>query len=69
MSQQESKRVSVQEYVQTLRGQIVLSYDSAKETALRNFDDMTKKYVEQLQLAKEKETAKATPKVKEIKKK
>lgn len=47
---QEPKQISVQEYIQTLRGQIVLSYDSAKETALRNFEAMTKKYIEQLKI-------------------
>ncbi len=63
---EEKQQISVQQYVTTLRSQIVLSYDSAKETALKCFDDMTGKYIEQLQKSKEeegkgKDKAKETP--------
>ena len=48
MSQQQERQVSLQEYVGSLRNQIVLSYDNSKEVALRAFDDMTRKYIELL---------------------
>jgi hypothetical protein len=48
MSQQQEKQISLQEYVGSLRNQIVLSYDNSKEVALRSFDDMTRKYIELL---------------------
>ena len=48
MSKQQERQVSLQEYVGSLRNQIVLSYDNSKEVALRAFDDMTRKYIELL---------------------
>jgi len=54
MSQQAPERqVSLQEYVGSLRNQIVLSYDNSKEVALRAFDDMTRKYIELLRANEE----------------
>ncbi len=44
----EKQQISLQEYVGSLRNQIVLSYDSSKEVALRSFDDITRKYIELL---------------------
>lgn len=41
--------MSLSEYVTVLRNQIVLSYDGSKEIAIKNFDDITKKLVEQIQ--------------------
>ena len=41
--------MSFSDYVTVLRNQIVLSYDGAKEVALKNFDDVTKRLVEQIQ--------------------
>lgn len=41
--------MSFSEYVTILRNQIILSYDGAKETAIKNFDDITKRLVEQIQ--------------------
>jgi hypothetical protein len=43
---EEPQNLTLEQYVSTLRNQIVLSYDSAKEVALRNFDDMSKKFGE-----------------------
>ena len=40
----EQQNLTLEQYVSTLRNQIVLSYDSAKEVALRNFDDISKKF-------------------------
>jgi len=50
MSQPQGKQMTFQEFAGTLRNNIVLSYDSAKEVALRSFDQMTKKLDEQLQI-------------------
>jgi len=41
--------MSFTDYVTVLRNQIVLSYDGAKELALKNFDDITKRLIEQIQ--------------------
>jgi len=41
--------VTLQQYVSTLRNQIIISYDNAKEIALRNFDDMSTKLAQHLQ--------------------
>ena len=46
MSEEPQQNLTLEQYVSTLRNQIVLSYDSAKEVALRNFDDMSKKFGE-----------------------
>jgi len=43
---EEPQNLTLEQYVSTLRNQIVLSYDSAKEVALRNFDDVSKKFGE-----------------------
>ncbi len=48
MSENKSE-VTLQEYVATLRNQIIISYDNAKEIALRNFDDMSRKLAQHLQ--------------------
>ncbi len=54
MSQRQApERLSLQEYVGSLRNQIVLSYDNSKEVALRSFDDMTRKYIELLRANEE----------------
>lgn len=47
--QPEQPPMSFSDYVTVLRNQIVLAYDGAKEVALKNFDDITKKLVEQIQ--------------------
>ena len=46
MSEQPQQNLTLEQYISTLRNQIVLSYDSAKEVALRNFDDVSKKFGE-----------------------
>ena len=46
MSEQPQQNLTLEQYISTLRNQIVLSYDGAKEVALRNFDDMSKKFGE-----------------------
>ena len=38
------RRVTFQEWVGQLRGQIILAYDGSKEIALKNFDLMTTKF-------------------------
>jgi Ethanolamine utilization protein EutJ (predicted chaperonin) len=43
---EEPQNLTLEQYVSALRNQIVLSYDGAKEVALRNFDDMSKKFGE-----------------------
>jgi len=57
--------MSFSDYITVLRNQIVLSYDGAKEIALKNFDDITKKLVEQIQanqaLKEQKSEPKETP--------
>lgn len=50
MSQSQGKQVSFQEYVNILRNNIVLSYDSAKEQALKSFDAIVQKLDEQLKI-------------------
>jgi len=42
--------MNLTEYVGILRNQIVLAYDGSKEIALKNFDDITKRLVDQLQI-------------------
>jgi hypothetical protein len=42
----EQQNLTLEQYVSTLRNQIVLSYDSAKEVALKNFDDISKRFGE-----------------------
>ena len=44
------RQMTNQEWYQILRNQIVLSYDSAKEVALRNLDQIAIKLNEQLQI-------------------
>ena len=44
------RRVTFQEWVGQLRGQIILAYDGSKEIALKNFDLMTTKFSEQMQI-------------------
>jgi len=48
MSKDEKQQITFEQYISTLRNQIVLAYDGAKEVALRNFDDLTKKFVESI---------------------
>ena len=69
MSEQQ-QNLTLEQYVSTLRNQIVLSYDSAKEVALRNFDDVSKKFGELYNKAQAEEKAKAEqkPQVTETKK-
>ena len=45
---QENQSVTFEQYIATLRNQIIISYDGAKETALRNFDDLAKRLAESL---------------------
>ena len=47
---QEQKQVTLQEFVSTLRNNIILSYDGAKEQALKSCDTITHKLVEQMQI-------------------
>ena len=70
MSEQPQQNLTLEQYVSTLRNQIVLSYDSAKEVALRNFDDMSKKFGELYNKAQAEEKAQAEqkPQVTETKK-
>lgn len=42
----ENKEMSLQQYITAMRNQIILSYDNAKEIALRNFDEVSKKMAE-----------------------
>jgi len=58
----EQQNLTLEQYVSTLRNQIVLSYDSAKEVALRNFDDISKKFGELYNKAQAEEKAKAEQK-------
>ena len=66
----EQQNLTLEQYVSTLRNQIVLSYDSAKEVALRNFDDVSKKFGELYNKAQAEEQAQAEqkPQVTETKK-
>jgi len=50
---QEQQPMSFSDYITVLRNQIVLSYDGAKEIALKNFDDITKRLIEQIQANQE----------------
>lgn len=50
MSKEQPRQISFQEYIGGSRNQIVLAYDGAKEIALKNFDDLTTKFIEQIQL-------------------
>ena len=64
----EQQNLTLEQYVSTLRNQIVLSYDSAKEVALRNFDDMSKKFGELYNKAQAEAKAEQKPQVTEPKK-
>lgn len=66
MSEQPQQNLTLEQYISTLRNQIVLSYDSAKEVALRNFDDVSKKFGELYN--KEQAQAEQKPQVTETKK-
>jgi hypothetical protein len=66
MSEQPQQNLTLEQYISTLRNQIVLSYDGAKEVALRNFDDVSKKFGELY--AKEQAQAEQKPQVTETKK-
>jgi hypothetical protein len=66
MSEQPQQNLTLEQYISTLRNQIVLSYDGAKEVALRNFDDMSKKFGELY--VKEQAQAEQKPQVTETKK-
>ena len=70
MSEQPQQNLTLEQYISTLRNQIVLSYDSAKEVALRNFDDVSKKFGELYVKAQAEEQAQAEqkPQVTETKK-
>lgn len=48
MSKDDKQQITFEQYISTMRNQIVLAYDGAKEVALRNFDDLTKKFVESM---------------------
>jgi len=62
----EPQNLTLEQYISALRNQIVLSYDSAKEVALRNFDDVSKKFGELY--TKEQAKAEQKPQVEETKK-
>ena len=64
----EQQNLTLEQYVSTLRNQIVISYDGAKEVALRNFDDISKKFGELYIKAQEKAKAEQKPQVTETKK-
>lgn len=66
MSEQPQQNLTLEQYISTLRNQIVLSYDGAKEVALRNFDDVSKKFGELY--TKEQAQAEQKPQVTETKK-
>ena len=70
MSEEPQQNLTLEQYISTLRNQIVLSYDGAKEVALRNFDDMSKKFGELYNKAQAEEKAQAEqkPQVTETKK-
>ena len=44
----EQPPMSFSDYIAVLRNQIILSYDGAKEVALKNYDDITKRLLEQI---------------------
>lgn len=54
----EQKQVSFQDWYNSLRSQIILSYDNAKEVALKNYDQMASKLGEQLQIIETMKTVK-----------
>ena len=60
----EPQNLTLEQYISMLRNQIVISYDNAKEVALKNFDDVSKKFGE-LYI---KEQAEQKPQVTETKK-
>ena len=64
----EQQNLTLEQYVSTLRNQIVISYDGAKEVALRNFDDISKKFGELYIKAQEQAKAEQKPQVTETKK-
>ena len=43
MSEQKQE-LTLEQYIQVLRNQIVISHESAKEVSLKNFDDMAKRF-------------------------
>ena len=51
MSKDEKQQITFEQYISTLRNQIVLAYDGAKEVALRNFDDLTKLIIKKMEIA------------------
>lgn len=58
------REVSFAEYANVKRGEIVLTYDNAKERALRNFDDMAQKVAElmqQIEIMRKEKEEKPTP--------
>lgn len=42
--------IPLNELYKVMRSQIILSYDNAKETALKHFDDMAGRFLEQLEI-------------------
>jgi len=61
---QENQSVTFEQYIATLRNQIIISYDGAKETALRNFDDLAKRLAESLVQRQQPQTEQKTEKKK-----
>ena len=49
----EQPPMSFSDYIAVLRNQIILSYDGAKEIALKNYDDVTKRLLEQIRANQE----------------
>ncbi len=49
MSQEKPKTISFQEYYSNIRGNVIVSYDNAKELALKALDDLAQKYAESMQ--------------------
>ena len=41
-----TQELTLEQYTQLLRNQIIISCEGAKETALKGFDDMSKRYIE-----------------------
>ena len=68
MSEQPQQNLTLEQYISTLRNQIVLSYDGAKEVALRNFDDVSKKFGELYNKEQAQAQAEQKPQVAETKK-
>lgn len=46
LPQKPKGEMTLTEYVAHLRNQIVISYDGAKEIALKNYDDISKRFAE-----------------------